>query len=179
MALLAIWIAAALSGGAGLAYEVLWSRALVVPLGNSSDAAALVFAGFMLGIAAGAWWGGEQAEKVRSPLRLYAALELLLGLYAIVAPSLLSRLTGIPSVFLRQCSALLLVAIPCLAMGASIPLLVRALRGPVAREISIAYGCNTAGAAIGALATGFFGIARLGVARSSRWAALASIGAAL
>lgn len=178
MALLAIWIAAALSGGAGLAYEVLWSRALVVPLGNSSDAAALVFAGFMLGIAAGAHLVGTRAEKIRSPLRLYAVLELLLGLYALLAPVVLPRLVGISSPILRQSIALVLIVIPCLVMGASVPLLVRALRGPVSRAIGVAYGLNTAGAAVGALATGFFGIGRLGVARSSRWAACASIAAA-
>ena len=97
LATLAIWLAAALSGGAALAYEICWSRALVVPLGNSTDAAAVVLAGFMLGIAAGARLGGGLAERVPSPLRLYALLEVLLALYAIVAPHLFGLLSHISS----------------------------------------------------------------------------------
>ena len=42
-----------ISGAAGLAYEVAWSRMLVIPLGNSADATALVLAAFMLGMAVG------------------------------------------------------------------------------------------------------------------------------
>ena len=80
-----------------MAYEICWSRALVVPLGNSMDAAALVLAGFMLGIALGAGVGGNWAERVKSPLRLYALLELLLGLYALVAPLLFKTLSAIPA----------------------------------------------------------------------------------
>src|SRR5438309_1731271 len=125
--LLAIWMAAALSGAAALAYEVCWSRALVVPLGNSTDAAALVLGGFMLGMAAGARLGGIWSEKTRSPLRLYATVELALGLYALVAPFAFSRLSLIAIVPLRQLAALVLIALPCLAMGASLPLLLRAL----------------------------------------------------
>src|SRR5947208_16937747 len=90
-----IWIAAALSGGAALAYEVCWSRALVVPLGNSMDAAALVLVGFMLGIAVGARWGGRLSARAVSPLRTYAALEAALAIFAVVAPWLLVRLSAV------------------------------------------------------------------------------------
>jgi len=178
---LAIWTAAALSGAAAVAYEVCWSRALVVPLGNSMDAAAILLAGFMLGIAFGARVGGGLSERSRSPLRLYAALEIALGLYAIVAPWLLSHLSAISFVFVRYSIALLLITLPCLAMGAALPLLIRALigRGRLGHQTSVAYGVNTLGAAFGALATGFWGIARAGVWRSSAIAAGASALAAV
>ncbi len=174
-----IWTAAILSGGAALAYEIAWSRALVVPLGNASDAAALVLAAFMIGIGAGAWVAGGWAERVRSPLRLYALAEVLLGSYALVAPHLLSALSSLPGdsgALVRRGLALLLIAAPCLAMGASLPLLVRALTQPgmsLRRQVGIAYGANTAGAALGSLATGFWGLALVG---TSRWSALAALG---
>jgi spermidine synthase/tetratricopeptide (TPR) repeat protein len=174
-----IWTAATLSGGAALAYEIAWSRALVVPLGNASDAASLVLAAFMIGIGGGAWVAGGWAERVRSPLRLYALAEVLLGSYAFAAPHMLSALSTLPGdsgALLRRLLALLLIAAPCLAMGASLPLLVRALTRPGAsmrRQVGIAYGANTAGAALGALATGFWGLALVG---TSRWSALAAVG---
>ena len=174
-----IWTAATLSGGAALAYEIAWSRALVVPLGNASDAAALVLAAFMIGIGGGAWVAGGWAERVRSPLRLYALAEVLLGSYAFAAPHMLSALSTLPGdsgALLRRLLALLLIAAPCLAMGASLPLLVRALTRPGAsmrRQVGIAYGANTAGAAVGSLATGFWGLALVG---TSRWSALAAVG---
>ena len=78
-ALVAVVVATFLSGAAALAYEVSWSRMLVVPLGNSSDATALVLASFMLGIALGARALGGLADRVHAPLKLYAAVEILLG----------------------------------------------------------------------------------------------------
>ncbi|RLB64094.1 MAG: hypothetical protein DRI90_05460 [Deltaproteobacteria bacterium] len=188
---LMIGVAVALSGAAALAYEICWSRALVVPLGNSSDAAALVLAGFMLGIAAGARLGGGLAERVSSPLRLYAFLELLLGGYALLAPKLLELLSALPAgaggdlslalgIVLRYAAALALIVLPGLAMGATLPLLIRALTRPggvVGPRIGILYGANTIGAALGAFVTGFWGIATIGLWGSSAVAAGASLAA--
>ena len=175
----AVWLAALLSGGAALAYEIAWTRALVVPLGNSADATALVLAGFMFGIAAGAWGGGNLAERVRSPLGTYAVLELSLAGYAVFAPHALVALTGV-SWWARVALGLGLIVLPSLAMGATFPLIVRGLTAdaPLRLRVSMAYGANTAGAALGAWVTGFFGIAAVGVSVWSRYAALASIGAA-
>lgn len=182
----AIWSAACLSGAAALAYEICWSRALVVPLGNSTDAAALVLAGFMLGMALGARWGGALAERTRAPLRAYALLEAALGGYAFAAAPLLAALSSIhgggAAIGSRYAIALLLITVPGLAMGASLPLLVRALAPPgetVQRHVSIAYAANTLGAATGACATGFWGIAAFGVWRTTMCAAGASLLAAI
>ncbi len=188
----AIWAAAGCSGAAALAYEICWSRALVVPLGNSTDAAAVVLGGFMLGIAGGAWWGGAVAERVRSPLRAYAGIELGLAGYAVVAPALFASLGSIggtardsggvsPGEVLRVALALLLIALPSLGMGATLPLLVRTLTrhfGALRTQISVAYGANTLGAAVGAAATGFWGIASLGLWQCSVVAAVGSASAA-
>ena len=175
-----LWLLALLSGGAALAYELCWSRALVVPLGNSADATAVVLAAFMLGIALGARLGGAWAERVAHVLRVYALIEISLALYALFAPWLLGSLVAVGPV-VRHGAAFLLVALPCLGMGATFPLLVRALTqdAPLARRVSVAYGANTLGAAVGACLTGFVGIASLGVAGSSRVAALAGAAAGL
>jgi spermidine synthase len=176
--------AAGFSGAACLAYELLWSRVLVVVLGNATDATAVVLTGFMLGMAAGAFFGGRVRATGTKALRLYALLEATLLLYALVAPQLLSTLSAIkahgtlPSgVVVRFVVAEVLVVIPCLLMGAALPLLISALVRPndaLGRVIGVIYGANTLGAAFGAVATGFFGIAWVGVIGTSRWAALAS-----
>ncbi len=181
---LVIWLAALLSGGAALAYEICWSRALVVPLGNSSDATGIVLAGFMLGIAAGARLAGAAADRVRAPLRWYAAAEAVLALFALIAPRLIPALGALPAgpaSLVRLSAAALLIVVPCLAMGASLPLLVRALTrlgGSMRSRIGVTYGLNTGGAALGAIVAGFWGIATYGVARCSAMAAGASLLAA-
>ena len=180
-----IWLAAALSGAAALAYEIAWSRALVVPLGNSTDAAALVLAGFMLGIALGARWGGGLAER-REPLRFYALLELGLAGWALVAPKILASLVWLPpelgsemGALLRYLGAMAAITGPCLLMGASLPLLMRALTPPGAalgQQIGLAYGANTLGAATGAVAAAFWAVPTFGGWGCS---ALAAVGSAL
>ncbi len=182
---LVIWLAALLSGGAAIAYEVCWSRALVVPLGNSADATGMVLAGFMIGIAAGAWGAGAVADRVRSPLRWYALAELLLAGFAVAAPWVIARLDRLPAgpgSAWRLGAAGLLIVVPCLSMGSSMPLLVRSLSaagGTLRTRIGLTYGWNTAGAAIGSILTGFWGLPALGIRQSSAVAATASLAAAV
>jgi spermidine synthase len=65
---LAIFI---LSGAAGLMYEVVWSRQLVLVFGNTTQAVSTILTGFFGGMAIGSFFGGRLADRVRSPLRLY------------------------------------------------------------------------------------------------------------
>ena len=71
--ILAIFV---LSGAAGLVYEVVWSRQLVLVFGNTTQAVATILTGFFGGMAIGSFLGGRLADRVRSPLRLYGFLEL-------------------------------------------------------------------------------------------------------
>ncbi|HQQ79416.1 MAG TPA: hypothetical protein PLB01_18860, partial [Thermoanaerobaculia bacterium] len=63
------------SGAAGLAYEVLWSRHLALLFGANAEAVGLVLAVFMSGLGLGSRAFGALADRARAPLRLYAALE--------------------------------------------------------------------------------------------------------
>ncbi|MCP4606651.1 MAG: tetratricopeptide repeat protein [Proteobacteria bacterium] len=181
-----------ISGAAGLAYEVVWSRMFVVPLGNSSDATALVLAAFMLGIALGARLLGGLADRVRSPLKLYAVVEIGLGLYALIMPLLIGAISSTDifrgsfedqplAAIGRLASAGLLVAFPSMAMGATLPVLVRALsskRLDVRQRIGIVYGANTIGAAVGASIAGFIAIPLFGLTLTSAGSACLSFAAA-
>ncbi|HEV7810004.1 MAG TPA: hypothetical protein VGO64_05370, partial [Candidatus Limnocylindrales bacterium] len=80
---LAIFI---LSGAAGLVYEVVWSRQLVLVFGNTTQAVATILTGFFGGMAVGSFVGGRLADRVKSSLRLYGVLELILVVVVILTP---------------------------------------------------------------------------------------------
>ena len=60
---LAIFI---LSGAAGLMYEVVWSRQLVLVFGNTTQAVSTILTGFFGGLAIGSFVGGRLADRVRN-----------------------------------------------------------------------------------------------------------------
>jgi len=76
------------SGAVGVGYQVLWSRFLLDFIGVSDWSYATVLASFMTGLALGSAFLGRLADRVRSPLRLFALLEAGVGLYALVYPRL-------------------------------------------------------------------------------------------
>ena len=81
--ILAIFV---LSGAAGLIYEIVWSRQLVLVFGNTTQAVSAILAGFFGGMAIGSAFGGRVADRVRSPLRLYGLIELVLVVVVIATP---------------------------------------------------------------------------------------------
>ena len=82
-AVLAIFV---LSGAAGLIYEVVWARQLVLVFGNTTQAISAILTGFFGGMAIGSAVGGRVADRVRRPLRLYGALELVLVVIVLFTP---------------------------------------------------------------------------------------------
>jgi spermidine synthase len=68
-------LACFMSGAASLFFEVLWTRAFSLILGSTTQAAALVFAAFLTGLALGAWLFGSVSARLRLPLPTYALLE--------------------------------------------------------------------------------------------------------
>ncbi len=188
-----VLVAALFSGAAALSYEVVWSRMLVIPLGNAADANALVLAAFMLGIALGALLLGRVADRVRYPLRLYAVLEIILGLLALVMPGLIAGLDNFETLrgslserpmaaVGRLMAAGALILGPSLLMGATLPVLVRGLARKVEeirRRVGLIYGANTLGAASGAALAGFLLVPLFGFYLTSTMAALCNFAAAL
>lgn len=168
-----------LSGFSALVYEVAWVRLLALTLGNTAYATSTVLAVFMGGLAAGAWFGGKLADKFSTGhLRRYGLIELLVG---VVAPLVTFALAFTPSLYaglidanqssegLLLASRLLiagvLLVIPCLLMGATLPVLVRYVEEYESAQEVFAnlYGFNTIGAAVGALCTCFLGFTYIGL----------------
>ncbi len=175
-AILAIFV---LSGAAGLVYEVVWARQLVLVFGNTTQAVSTILTGFFGGMAIGSWLGGRVADRVRRPLRMYAGLELILVVVVLATP-LTFRLihgayawafTGLEAMpvvlaLVRFGLALLALAPATILMGATLPTLTRYLSrdaGHLSSAFGRLYAANTIGAIIGAAAAGLVLIELLGL----------------
>lgn len=181
-----------LSGIAGLVYQILWLRLLSLTFGVTVYAATTVLAAFMAGLGAGSLLGGRLAARTSNPLRWFGVAELLIGVSALATPVALAAATqlyaalypaiGASPVLLttiRVVCSLLVLLVPTTLMGASLPLLTRAsLDGDshTGRHVGVLYACNTAGAIVGAVATGFYLIGAVGIERSFVLAAGLNVG---
>lgn len=166
-----------LSGAAGLVYEIVWSRQLVLVFGNTTQAVSAILTGFFGGMAIGAALGGRVADRVRSPLRMYGLLELVLVVVVLVTPltfglihevyrGVYPSIEGTPWLALvRLALAVLALAPATILMGATFPALARYLTGSAAlrRVFGRLYAANTIGAIIGTLAAGLVLIELLGL----------------
>ena len=83
------------SGALGLIYQIVWFKYLSVFLGNTTYAQTIVLATFMGGLAIGSAWWGRKVDHAKHPLRLYAFLELGIGLYCLLYPKLLELLKSV------------------------------------------------------------------------------------
>src|SRR3954465_11351972 len=82
--LLFLYAAFVLSGAAGLIYESIWTRYLGLFVGHSAYAQVIVLVIFLGGMSIGALIVGRRTERLRHPLRWYAAVELATGLIGLV-----------------------------------------------------------------------------------------------
>src|SRR5690554_3459830 len=81
-----------LSGATALGYQTLWVRELHLVFGTSTFAISTVLAVFMFGMAAGAFIMARYADRLAHPLAIYGLLEIGIGLYALIFPTLVSVL---------------------------------------------------------------------------------------
>ncbi|RIL06949.1 MAG: hypothetical protein DCC71_04740 [Proteobacteria bacterium] len=175
----------ALTGFAGLVYEVAWQKYLAILMGAQSEATAAILAIFLGGLSLGYWlWGrasvhvsaADPAARAARLLLLYAAIEAAIGVWALLFPLLFRAAQAATGLFAIESPALglaldgllatLLIGPPTILMGATIPLLTQALARDLddaTRIHALVYGFNTAGAFAGALAAGFWLIAALGL----------------
>jgi spermidine synthase len=168
------------SGAAALVYEVTWTRLFTLYLGHTVAAASTVLAAFMGGLAAGAWL----TRNTEGRLRTYALLELLAAAIAIALPLAVGATTpaltwayadgSAPArfAFVRITISLALLGVPAAAMGATFPVASRWFSPEGAAGAGPLYAANTAGAAVGALAGGFWLVPALG-GRGTTWVGVA------
>src|SRR5947207_14446290 len=75
-----------LSGAAGLVYEVVWARQLVLIFGNTTQAVSTILTGFFGGMAIGSALGGRVAGGSQRRIRLYGYVEFFLVVVVVASP---------------------------------------------------------------------------------------------
>lgn len=158
------------SGVSSLVYQVVWARMLTVVFGTTLLATSTVLSAFMAGLALGSYVLGRYIDRCKHPLRIFAALEVGIGLFALFFPSISANLgnaygalVGLQGNFylfslarFGLCFALLLI--PTALMGGTLPVMAKfAVRrlGRLGGRVGQLYAVNTLGAVVGVLAATF------------------------
>ena len=147
-----------ITGATALVFEVVWTRLLLLSLGTSPAAVGVVLGAFMGGMAIGSYAAGWRVLTRHDPIVIYALLEGWVGAYGLASPALL-RAVDIAPPELQFGVALLLLLPATVAMGASLPLLSRALGQGTAQPAVVVghlYAATTAGAFLGPIAAVFY-----------------------
>ena len=160
------------SGCALSSIRILWLRLLGLVFGVTVYAASTVLAAFMAGLALGSLLAGRIADRVRHPLRWFAAAECGIALSAIASPWMLGALErayvawfpSLPAVSGAVTGVRLLMAgaaliVPTLLMGTTLPLVLRSSLvsgGKLGLRLGVLYASNTTGAIVGTLVSGLW-----------------------
>jgi spermidine synthase len=172
-------------GAAGLATEILWTRALIPYLNSSTYAFTAILTVFLLALAAGSGAAARGLDRltpagaagrllviqialavaVAATPRLMGLIEQVFTGYVGVrrVMTLADWLATVSGVFLRTSAV---IALPALLMGASFPLTLRLLPDGGARggrNAGLVSAANTLGGIVGSLAAGFALLPAIGV----------------
>ena len=171
------------SGAVGLLDEVLFFKYLSLAFGATAYASSAVLVAFMGGLALGAALAARFDVRVERPLLAYGILEVAVGLACAVSPWLFGAVTrayvdmaaGATSLVVlevvRGALAGAVVLLPTVAMGATLPLIARV----AGSAVTLLYGANTAGGAVGALLATYVVVPALGLSASLRAGACVSV----
>jgi spermidine synthase len=157
-----------LTGFISLGYEMLWVRILSTYGLSTSQAFALILAGFLLGFSVGAWAVARKVDRHRDLEAWFSAVSivtafsgaavlLLLRQFELIT-ILLADVTGMSQMALQMILAFTVSFIPAVFMGILFPLGVRIYAHDVDRigaKAGNTFFSNTLGCVIGSLLTGF------------------------
>ena len=176
-----VLIAFALSGMAALIYEVAWTRPLQLIFGSTIYAVSTILTTFFIGFALGSYLFRNLADNVKNPLLLFAFLEIVIGLYGLIAiylfkilPQTYLYLAEMPGLqFVQFFLLFLILIIPTTLFGATWPVVNKIYSNleSIGKDAGRLYSFNSFGSFIGSLATGFILIPILGITSTSLVAA--------
>jgi spermidine synthase len=166
-ALSLLWVLFVASGCAALIYEVVWLQLLELVLGSSAASIGVLLGTYMGGMALGSVALGRVVARDRHPLRVYAVLEVGIGVSGILMLGVMPVVQwvyssavgyGVPGLLLRALFAAICLLPPTAMMGATLPAASRWVemtpRGVA--WVGALYGGNTLGAVLGCLIAGFY-----------------------
>jgi len=177
----------AVSGFVALSYEVIWSRVLALIIGSSVYAFSIMLTTFLVGLAGGATIASRLVDRIRRPVRMFAFIEVAVGLTSLIGAYLFNDLPYVfvqlyrwvdgsafgVLLFARFLIASFVMIVPTLLLGALFPLVVRIISSrklarTTGRTVGDAYAANTLGAIAGSFASGFILVPWLGLLGSLR-----------
>jgi spermidine synthase len=176
------------SGFCALVYQTAWLREFRLIFGASTAASAAVLAIFIGGLGAGGLLLGGRADRHPRPLLLYSTLEGIIAVAAALSPFLIAlarsvylasggsmRLGLAVATIERLWLSVVVLAVPTIAMGGTLPAAARAVtrNGDVRRQdLATLYGVNTLGAVAGCVLSTFLLLELYGT-RRTLWLAAA------
>jgi spermidine synthase len=155
------------SGCAALIYEIVWFQLLQLSVGSSAVSLGILLGIFMGGMCLGSLLLPRYISARHHPLRVYAGLELGIGMMGVLVLFLVPWIggaytliagTGQASLFLRAVVAGICLLPPTILMGATLPAIARWVEATPSGVswLGYFYGGNLAGAVLGCLLAGFY-----------------------
>ncbi len=186
-----ILVVFALSNMVALIYQISWTKNLSYVFGTSVYAIGTVLACFMAGLAVGSFVLGRRADRSTNPVRLFAFIELALGLYALLLIPLFTILPqpysffhrvfeGTPIMnFMLFALSFHVLIIPTSLIGGTFPVMNRIYSriDTIGRDVGNVYSVDTVFAGAGAIIAGFVLLPALGISITTGFAAAINIAA--
>ena len=155
------------SGCAALIYEIVWLQLLQLVIGSSAVSLGVLLGSFMGGMGLGSLLLPRLISPRTHPLRVYAGIELSLGLMGLLVLAGLPKLVplytawaghGLSTVLLRGAVSAVCLLPPTILMGATLPAVARFVDSTPngIGWLGFFYGGNIAGAVVGCLLAGFY-----------------------
>ncbi|MSR57961.1 MAG: SAM-dependent methyltransferase [Planctomycetaceae bacterium] len=155
------------SGCAALIYEIVWFQLLQLVIGSSAVSMGVLLGTFMGGMCLGSLALSKCIPAQRHPLRVYALLEIGIGLCGLAVLYGMPHVSGLyaahvgsgpAGIVWRSVIAAICLLPPTILMGATLPAVARWMETTREGVASLGwlYGGNIAGAVLGCLAAGFY-----------------------
>lgn len=159
------------SGCAALIYEVVWFQLLQLVIGSSAVSLGVLLGTYMGGMCLGSLLLPRIVSPRAHPLRVYAWIELGIGVCGLLVlfgaprlndiyPAIANAIgvTGFAGILLRAAIAAICLIPPTLLMGASLPAMARWMEASPegVAWLGFFYGGNITGAVLGAVLAGFY-----------------------
>ena len=186
-----ILIAIGMVGGFSLAYEMLWTRVLLLFLGNTTYAFSLMLSAYLIGIALGGALYARWVKPERNERQLFVLLSIMMGVAIFATVPFYDQLaylfqqahnlSGENWWILSGLSFAIVMAImliPTVLSGSLLPAAVAIIdpgRGRTGEGVGLVVLHNTVGAVIGSLLAGVVLVPFLGILGSFRLLAIANV----
>jgi hypothetical protein len=149
-----------ISGFAALIYQIAWQRLLFSIFGVNIESVTIIVSIFMFGLGVGSLAGGLVSKRIPDRLpQLFFILELCIAAFGIASVPLI-KWVGAATLHLSLVGVslvvYLLLAVPTMCMGATLPILVEYLgqrNAGIGRSVGLLYCVNTAGSALACFLT--------------------------